>query len=1461
MSPILRDTGLPNISCPTGPLSYQAAPGVSEQAAFYPEISATDNISPQDDISINCSPVSGSILVLGSHVVNCFAEDSAGNEDTCQFTVTVLDGTPPSITCPPSPSVDLLPIANSTSFDAVALVTAFDNVGVANKQCNVTDIGPALPAGTHTVRCTADDEAGLSSHCTFQLTVRDTTPPVMTCPTSTVYGTTDPGSSKGTVNFTVSAMDAVDGNISPACFLVNQDSYRVGTTEGHCRARDKAGNEGRCDVTVVIVDDEIPSIECPQSFNTTVVHGRSFGFPTWRLTFDDNNGRAKVSRDCQPSSGSPIYIGENTVECSARDDAWNQAFCTFNITVIDNDPPILSCPQSISRQIQIGKSTHPLQFMYRVDAYDNSDYVPNVTCNIRDGVSLPAGEYNISCNTSDAAMNTAACWFIYEVRDYLRPRFTACPSNIVQRTDPGRRLATINFPQPSAQDPSGQALTPECNRSSGDGFSLGSSTVTCNVRDSNNRLAQCVFTVDVFDDEAPTLSCPNDPQVNTTAGSVLADLPDIPVAGVADNSQESLTAQCRVLNGYDLHLNGDNTIVCEAEDSAGNKGNCTYQVVVSDNEAPEINCPESVSIDATYNLNEAVFTPNPAIATDNDELAAAPVCQLDTSFPIGTTLVACTVQDRSGNAAACAFNITVKDAQRPSVQCPITQSVITPNSSAIVNFTANATDLNDGALVATCSPPSGSTFSTGSTDVTCAATDQAGNQGDCSFEVFVSEYNEQALECPSDAVLTPEAGEIDAVVQYIMPNVSQGNVTCSAMPGTRLRSGAHAITCRHLVDSALLGFCVFTVTVVDVVPPVLYCPENVSGTTDPGQATSRLVFIKPAVVDNTDRLVTSECDHSDHPFPIGETAVTCEAIDSSNNTASCTFNVSIEDKERPQLSNCQSTIRATMPAEDTRMPITWDLGATDNAGLEGITSTCSTPSGSEFKAGRHEIQCSVADASGNQALCAFSIVIAQDCRYGWSDWSACSTCASTPARVRYRQPINPDCPSGSAEVCTGPVPPLFGGQACPNSQLEACGDVDQCGSVITILSLNGINIENLQLQLSRVRTLLKQTYLDLFMDFLLNPDIVVGPDNVQVEIIVSRRELGDAQARITIFAVAQDANVIKDSLENIRTSSTAMERIGTDLSTLNSPVVTNSSSITQATGQLVLPEQEPSDGSQPSDGSPEQPSSDGNNDDFPLTIVIGIAAAAVVISVAIVIFVYMRKPDDAPIVLSRTATHRAGSAPASGKTDLFERRSSRRESMRFKSEQMFENSCYDPQFKSEEEVDLYLFDEDSSSQEDVDTAGHGYLNVDGAPEDEYEDDGDHNSTRAKAASVQLGMGGNDVFESMMSDLLNANDRIQAAKMQALEKRTAELEAQVKTENRASPHTGHYYKPVADGQGGYVEYEVPSAVPPEPELYSTADDMHKALADNRYKDVNVNMGFASDSGDEVEEEVSADGFGF
>jgi hypothetical protein len=127
-------------------------------------------------LSIACSPVSGTALAMGAHVVTCVATDNAGNSSSTMFTVTVADTTAPTIAAHADvaggEAVSAAGVA--VSYDAPVTDDVIDGAGVAT--CSPVS-GETFPIGVSTVTCSATDAAGNTATSMFSVTVTDVTTP------------------------------------------------------------------------------------------------------------------------------------------------------------------------------------------------------------------------------------------------------------------------------------------------------------------------------------------------------------------------------------------------------------------------------------------------------------------------------------------------------------------------------------------------------------------------------------------------------------------------------------------------------------------------------------------------------------------------------------------------------------------------------------------------------------------------------------------------------------------------------------------------------------------------------------------------------------------------------------------------------------------------------------------------------------------------------------------------------------------------------------------------------------------------------------------------------------------------------------------------------------------------------------------------------------------------------------
>ncbi|HLO32203.1 MAG TPA: HYR domain-containing protein [Anaerolineales bacterium] len=230
---IVVDTTAPTLNLP-GTMTTNAT-GPSGAAVTY-SATASDLVDPS--VTVNCSPASGSTFALGSTPVDCSATDAHGNSASGSFLVNVQDPGAPIITVPADKVVEATGPAGATVLYSASAIDIVD--GSVPVSC-IPASGSNFGFGTTAVNCSASDKSGNSNTASFQITVRDTTPPSIVAHSDF---TTSTNSATGvTVNYTApSATDVVDGSVPVDCVPASGSLFPVGNTLVTCTAFDSHEN-------------------------------------------------------------------------------------------------------------------------------------------------------------------------------------------------------------------------------------------------------------------------------------------------------------------------------------------------------------------------------------------------------------------------------------------------------------------------------------------------------------------------------------------------------------------------------------------------------------------------------------------------------------------------------------------------------------------------------------------------------------------------------------------------------------------------------------------------------------------------------------------------------------------------------------------------------------------------------------------------------------------------------------------------------------------------------------------------------------------------------------------------------------------------------------------------------------------------------------------------------------------
>ena len=324
--------------------SFSLAPG--EQAVITVKVACAASASegcfdPQQDAGI----------ILTKQAPDCFTSPDLANPDPpkCEQPEelpTVIDKAPPILSFTPTSPATVQgtgPGGAQVAYSATATdaVDAILGLTVATT-CTIGGVG-VPSAGTRlfsygetTLHCTATDSHGNTAAAAFTIIVVDTVPPAVTVPSNVTLQATSP--SGAIHNYVASAVDNVDGAITPVCAPVSGSTFPIGVTTVTCTATDAAGNAGNASFTVTVVDTIAPVVTVPA--NIAVL---SNGAPTAAVTYSASatDLGASIPVTCTSTAGTAstfpatqsFAVGTTVVTCTANDGRGNTGSASFSVFV------------------------------------------------------------------------------------------------------------------------------------------------------------------------------------------------------------------------------------------------------------------------------------------------------------------------------------------------------------------------------------------------------------------------------------------------------------------------------------------------------------------------------------------------------------------------------------------------------------------------------------------------------------------------------------------------------------------------------------------------------------------------------------------------------------------------------------------------------------------------------------------------------------------------------------------------------------------------------------------------------------------------------------------------------------------------------------------------------------------------------------------------------------------------
>lgn len=432
--------------------------------------------------------------------------------------------------------------------------------------------------------CSTTTEAGDPYTKTFTITVQDTTPPTVTVPSNVAVETSDPAGTAVSYG-SVTAVDTVDGTLTPTCDHASGSTFPVAVTTVTCSATDAHSNTGQASFTVTVtlaavVDTTPPVLTLPSDFAVTTESASGKNVSYTASATDNLDG--PITPTCSPTSGSLFPVGDTTVSCSATDAHSNTASGSFKVTVnlVDTTPPVITVPASFS---VTAPDPSGAVVTYSASATDNLDGPLTPVCAPASGTKFPVGANTVTCTATDAHTNQAQQTFVVTVdfSDTAPPVLAGVADIRVEANGPSGSVVT--YATPSAIDAvDGPIPIVTCTPASGQRFPLGSTTVTCTASDSQGNVGTTTFRVVVGDSEPPRLALPSDIAVVATGADGIAASDPLITAFLAEaHATDAVDPAPTVSNDAPAQFPvGTTTVTFTARDHSGNTATGQAAVIV-----------------------------------------------------------------------------------------------------------------------------------------------------------------------------------------------------------------------------------------------------------------------------------------------------------------------------------------------------------------------------------------------------------------------------------------------------------------------------------------------------------------------------------------------------------------------------------------------------------------------------------------------------------------------------------------------------------------------------------------------------------------------------------------------------------------------------------------------------------------------------------------------------------------
>ena len=846
--------------------------------------------------------------------------------------------------------------------------------------------GSVYPVGTTTNTFVATDASGNTSTCSFNVIVTDTQNPVAITQPITVQ-------LDATGNAAITAAQVNNNstdNCSIASLSVSPNTFtcaNVGTNNVTLTVVDGNGNSATQTAVVTVVDSTNPTVitqpitvQLDATGNATITASQV------------NNGSSDIcgidTISVSPSTFTCSNTGSNNVTLTVTDVNGNAATGTAIVTVQDLIAPVITCQADIA-------ATNDTGICGATVTYTTPTSTDNCTSSselITNG-SFESGltGWTVVNNPNPfGAWTAASTIFFWNAFGAITPvdggnlagngfDGSAGIASLSQSVTIPASGATLTW-----SDQVDYNLTDFCSgcqnriyevqirNSSNTVLATAYSQIATAGTTVNGNWANHSYNLNAFAGQNVTITFfQNIPEEST--GPAQFGVDNVSLIG----STSPTIAQTTGLASGSVFPVGTTTNTFTATDPSGNISTCSFDVVVTDTENPNvITQPVTVQLDASGNTTVTATQVNNN-STDNCAIATMTVVpNTFTCANFGPNTVTLTVTDIYGNFASQTAIVTVADTVLPIVVTqPLTiqlnaagQATITP---AQIN---NGSSDNCGIASIAVAPNTFNCTNVGSNTVTLTVTDIHGNVNTATATVTVQDLINPTVITQNITVALGANGQV-IVDPALVNNGSYDNCTftLTLTPNTFGASniGANTVILVATDASGNTSFASAIVTVIDNLPPTVVTQNATVYLNASGTATITAAQINNGSTDNGGIASMSVTPNTFTCANLGSNNVTLTVTDVSGNSATGTATVTVLDVILPTIS-APANVTATTNSGCTATAVTLGTPTTaDNCTV--VTTTNNAPT--TFPIGTTTVTWTVTDGSGNSASATQTVTV------------------------------------------------------------------------------------------------------------------------------------------------------------------------------------------------------------------------------------------------------------------------------------------------------------------------------------------------------------------------------------------------------------------------------------------------------------------------------------------------------